>query len=144
MPRNNEAFPKPCIFPISWNNKTEAGCFFMSTSDPGCFTRAGPGNLVRPEDQTSFGYCGQQCDGEKIESGSPYNLATFEYTQLWSSDFFDLRTYENGFCHTYNPPATSNTSYLREGSIFHKSLDLISKIIYWLTLFQLPTVGYIS
>ena len=120
---------KPCIFPITWKNKTESTCFFMDTSVPGCFTRAGADNVVGPEDQNRFGYCGQDCNGEKIEPDSPYNLAAFKYRELWTSDFFDLRTYENGFCHTYNPPDTSNTSYLREGSIFNKFRLIKSQII---------------
>ena len=40
------------------------------------------------------------------EPHSQYNLAAWEH-QLWSSVLLDLRTYEPGYCHTYDPPALS-------------------------------------
>ena len=30
----------------------------------------------------------------------------------WNSDFYDLRSFENGLCHTYNPPARSDSDFL--------------------------------
>ena len=121
---------RPCIFPTTWENNTHHSCFDMRTPDPGCFTRVGQGNIVGPEEARHFGYCAE-CSGEKIGPDSPYNLAQFKYEEVWSSDFFDLRTYENGLCHTYNPPDSSNTSFLsriyfmiRKGFTGYQSYDI--------------------
>ena len=102
---------KPCIFPATWENKTQTGCFDMRTPDPGCFTRVGEGNLVGVQEASHFGYC-SDCHGETVSPDSQYNLAQFKYSKVWRSDFYDLRTYENGLCHTYDPPESSSTSYL--------------------------------
>ena len=34
------------------------------------------------------------------------------HASIWSSDFYDLRTFENGLCHTYNPPEKSPSDFL--------------------------------
>ena len=121
---------RPCIFPITWENNTHNQCFDMRTPDPGCFTRVVPGNIVGPDDARQFGYC-SDCNGETVRPDSPYNLAQFKYSGVWNSDFSDLRTYENGLCHTYNPPETSNTSFLgriyfmiRKGFTGYQSYDI--------------------
>ena len=35
-----------------------------------------------------------------------------EHASIWSSDFYDLRTFENGLCHTYDPPKKSPSDFL--------------------------------
>ena len=47
-----------------------------------------------------------------MKPSSPYNLARSENTQLWTSHFYDLSSWENGFCHTYNPTEKSETDFL--------------------------------
>ena len=36
-------------------------------------------------------------------------MAGKDFNKIWNSDFYDLRSYESGLCHTYNPPARSHT-----------------------------------
>ena len=44
--------------------------------------------------------------------GSHYNLAnTTAFPELWQSDLYDLRTWENGLCHTYSPSDTSSPAF---------------------------------
>ena len=59
------------------------------------------------QDQDFWGYCDSQCKREVPEPGSKYNLAGPGFDHLWNSDFYDLRSYEAGLCHTYNPPDRS-------------------------------------
>ena len=54
-----------------------------------------------------WSYCNPRCRGEVPGPDSEYNLAAREHHQLWSSVLLDLRTYEPGYCHTYDPPAVS-------------------------------------
>ena len=72
------------------------------------------------------GYCYSQCRGGVLEPGSKYNLAGTKFDHLWNSDFYDLRSYESGLCHTYNPPdrsayGTTNMLYFLLGQIQDKA-----------------------
>ena len=90
----------------------------MSTPDPACYTKAGPGNIVsknigsNTDFNDDFGYCDPSCREEIPGPTSQHNLARKEKKELWHSDFYDLRSFENGLCHTYNPPAPSDSDFL--------------------------------
>ena len=93
---------RPCVFPISWRGYLRDKCFDMETPSPACLTKIA---IERFED--NFGYCPANCSGEIIGPNSPYNLASLNHKQYWSSYFYDLSSYENGYCHTFNPPQKS-------------------------------------
>ena len=78
----------------------------MATPSPGCLTRTRTGNISdnQDHDQDNFGYCPPNCAGEMPGPSSPYNLAASKHRQYWHSHFYDLSSYENGYCHTFNPP----------------------------------------
>ena len=57
--------------------------------------------------EEDWGYCSDNCRGEVPEPRSPYNLATRE--DIWTSSFYDLRTWDAGLCYTYDPPSKSRT-----------------------------------
>ena len=59
-----------------------------------------------------WGYCPPNCNGELPHPSSPYNLTKSEHLGLWTSHFYDLRSWENGFCHTYNPEEKSEIDFL--------------------------------
>ena len=58
------------------------------------------------DSQEFWGYCSERCHGEQATPKSEYNLAKKDL-QIWESAFYDLRTWESGLCHTYNPPQKS-------------------------------------
>ena len=66
---------KPCIFPIRLDDEvTYTECYLLETPSPACITKVddkGYGSAY----EHSFGYCHQNCSGERIEPGSNYNLA---------------------------------------------------------------------
>ena len=37
---------------------------------------------------------------------------------IGESDIFDLRTYDNGYCHTYNPPKATTTNFVFQLGLF--------------------------
>ena len=84
----------------------------MNTPQPGCFTKVEINNTVDSMRRTDnfWGYCPQDCNGELPVPSSPFNLAKSKYANLWSSFFFDLNDWENGLCHTYDPPEKSTRS----------------------------------
>ena len=81
----------------------------MATPSPACLTRTMTGNISddQDHDQDNFGYCPDNCAGEMPSPSSPYNLAASKHRQYWYSHFYDLSSYENGYCHTFNPPHKS-------------------------------------
>ena len=94
---------RPCVFPIYWDGSQKDQCFRMQTPNPACLTKTNTGGY----EADNFGYCPSNCSGELIGPKSPYNLATLKQKQYWYSNFYDLSSYENGFCHTFNPPQKS-------------------------------------
>ena len=113
---------RPCIFPVTYSwGPSEAyssdEClseYVMSTPVPACFTKVDRNNSVDYYNKTDifWGYCSANCKGEIPSPSSPYNLARSEHTLLWTSHFYDLSSWENGFCHTYNPTEKSETDFL--------------------------------
>ena len=110
---------RPCVFPVTYyfgnsGSYSSNKCFkgnIMQTPQPGCFTKVESNNTVDHWERTDnfWGYCPEECNGELPGPSSPYNLAKFNYANLWSSHFFDLNAWENGLCHTYDPPEKTNT-----------------------------------
>ena len=103
---------KPCAFPFAWGPASEfISCNKeqMLTPVPACYTRTVENNTIyyKNQDQDSWGYCSGICKGESPDPESKYNLAGRGFDQVWKSDFYDLRSYEAGLCHTYNPPQKS-------------------------------------
>ena len=97
---------RPCVFPIYWDGYRQDKCFRMQTPNPACVTK-----LTKTYEDgynaDDFGYCPSNCSGELIGPESPYNLAALKHREHWYSNFYDLSSYENGYCHTFNPPEKS-------------------------------------
>ena len=95
---------KPCSFPYNYyENMTSTQC-----GQDYCFTRTHDNLSVYYEGQSDFwSYCDPRCRGERPGPESYYNLAGSEQGHFWRSVLLDLRTYEPGYCHTYDPPLTS-------------------------------------
>ena len=93
---------KPCSFPyVYYENQTSSECDLDY-----CFTRTHQNLSVYYEGESDFwSYCSPLCRGERPSPESEYNMAASD--DLWSSVLLDLRTYEPGFCHTYDPPLSS-------------------------------------
>ena len=98
---------RPCVFPIYWHGIRENKCFRMQTPNPACLTKTYEDGYEAHNNADNFGYCHSNCSGELIGPKSPYNLAGLKHKQYWYSNFYDLSSYENGFCHTFNPPQKS-------------------------------------
>ena len=96
---------RPCVFPIYWDGLRRETCWKMETPGPACVTKTERGGHVYNLD--NFGYCHANCLGEMPGPSSPFNLAALKHHQLWYSYFYDLSSFENGFCHTFNPPQKS-------------------------------------
>ena len=94
---------KPCVFPFKdyeydYDNNDyyyeyEDGCFSMETTSPACFTRltVNKTNYKLGNSQEFWGYCPENCKGEKINPDCEYNLAKANFFILWESEFYDLR-----------------------------------------------------
>ena len=93
---------RPCVFPFEWNGYPQYKCSKLETPSPACITK-----IDGYADSDNFGYCPANCSGEMPGPNSPYNLASFKHRQYWYSYFYDLSSYENGYCHTFNPPEKS-------------------------------------
>ncbi len=109
---------KPCIFPVYFNYDLMERCQIWGTDRPICFTKTygqycENSTCIPYSDQNSWGYCGRHCKGESPEPSSKYNLAKSDYTDLWTSSIYDLNQWENGFCHTYDPPEKSRTNLMK-------------------------------
>ena len=99
---------KPCVFPIYYYGNNYENCFDIDTPVLACITRIGPSKTISYDSQADwFGYCRSECNGEMPAQDSPYNLAQAKNKNLWESTFYDLSSWENGYCHTYNPPIKS-------------------------------------
>ena len=92
---------KPCIFPFYRNDVLHKKCFKGPTaSDPFCGTRA-----HFDHEWKHWGNCNDDCNGETAEPGSKFNIVS--QSDLWEQNFYDMRSWSAGFCHTYNPPEES-------------------------------------
>ena len=96
---------KPCIFPVNYHGYIYYECFLMDTSSPACATQQYQDDEI---DFYHFGICNSQCSGEMPGPESPFNLGKIEFSSIWSTQFYDLSSFENGLCHTYDPPNKSS------------------------------------
>ena len=76
------------------------------------------------------------CNGELFEPSSNHNLAKEEFDDVWASDIFDMRAFDDGYCHTYNPPnkTTSNFKF-RLGLFLGHSAIMKRYQFYFFSLF---------
>ena len=58
---------------------------------------------------TFWGKCRPECNGETPSPDSPYNLAkdSEDFKSAWSYGLYNLKDWESGFCYTYDPPQKS-------------------------------------
>ena len=126
---------RPCVFPVTftiqqiWEPYFSNKCFdgnIMQTPQPACFTKVGNNNSVDhwKGTDTFWGLCPKECNGELPVPSSPYNLAKSKYANLWSSHFFDLNAWENGLCHTYDPPKKTETGKVNHAYFMMSYLNL--------------------
>jgi hypothetical protein len=97
---------RPCAFPyIEGDSPLQHGCSSAITGRPSCATRrfANRTVLCSEKGRCFFSFCPHDCNGEKPEPDSPYNLA--RRGEVWTSQFYTLETFGSGLCHTYDPPS---------------------------------------
>ena len=100
---------KPCIFPFSGSNGTPIhSCKRLNYGVGYCKTGAG------------WGYCSKECTNENLVSNGKGDLTKNKL--FWESQFYDLRSWEEGYCHTYNPPKESKFGKSAGIGIFFKSI----------------------
>ena len=58
-----------------------------------------------------WGYCADDCKGQKIGPNSTYNIAREEFGRVWEENLFNLKSYGAGHCYTYNPPKKSESKF---------------------------------
>ena len=75
------------------------------------FSKVHPDRTKAREMLKYWGNCNKNCHGESFEPSNIHNLANEDFNEFWESDIFDLRTYDNGYCHTYNPPKATTTNF---------------------------------
>ena len=112
---------RPCIFPVhlTYHNKTTmySGCLngdILEIPDRACFTKVFKNNSVNFDKASdlSWGYCPKSCEGQTASPQSSFNLAKSNNTNLWTSKFYDFSDFEDGFCHTYDPPGKSDPDFI--------------------------------
>ena len=110
---------KPCIFPFVYKATNEKNinnsfwnCSFADTNgQPWCFTKVQADKTSAQETPEMLGICSEQCKGDPFEPSSKHNLARDDFMDIWASDIYDLRTFDDGFCHTYNPIRKQSTGF---------------------------------
>ena len=109
---------KPCIFPVYNGYDVWTECGKWETTRLICFTKISEeqfrngSHYISHTDNGNWGYCDPKCKGESPKPSSEYNLAKSNYNDLWTSNIYDLNHWENGFCHTYDPPQKSTSDIL--------------------------------
>ena len=83
----------------------------VNTLVPACKTREYENKVLRNSSSDKWGFCNDNCVGEKTDPGSKYNLAGGDYGEVWNENFYDLRTFGSGYCYTYNPPEQSRAHF---------------------------------
>ena len=111
---------KPCVFPFLYPDcnlqkkvtlckqvpipeiKKYTTCTNIATTTPWCATRT---YMNMSYVVGHWGYCSPNCNGEvPLSNQSNYNLAHSIYNNMWEEDIYNLETWGEGHCHTYNPP----------------------------------------
>ena len=93
------------------DNESHYTCSTANTLYPTCKTRQFEDGVIRDSTVDKWGFCNEDCNGEKTDPESKYNLAKNVYGNIWTENFFDLRTFGSGYCYTYNPPQMSSVKF---------------------------------
>ena len=96
---------RPCSFPFipSSYSTNATNCSTLWDLEPWCYTKV-TANRRRAEGNMGYwGNCMKKCNGEPFEPSNEHNLAGEDFSYVWDSDIYDLRTWDDGYCHTYNP-----------------------------------------
>ena len=123
-----------CISRLN-TNTTYRSCTNDRNVQPICLTREYQDGVKRDED---WGYCSSECNGQRTDSNSSFNLANMDFKEVWEENFFDLRVFGAGYCYTYNPPEETGTKFenrlfmLLGSNKFGKKLDyyLLGFVVY--------------
>ena len=73
-----------------------------------CYTKQDNNGTVDIGNKNKWGLCREDCAGEVFHPSHPSNLANHQ--EWWTTDIYDLRTWYDGFCHTFHPPDTQAVS----------------------------------
>ena len=108
----------------------------MDAVDEYCYTKEDNNKTVDIGDAAKrrWGLCRKECEGQVFLPSHPSNLADKE--EWWTTDIYDLRTWYDGFCHTFHPPDTQDVSsgrllgiYLGHDNIPQFSTSIFSEFI---------------
>ena len=99
---------KPCSFPFMYEKTLNYACSSLDNKQPWCYTKV---DANRTTINKEWGICSSDCQGDDFGPSSNHNLAREDILDVWDSDIYDLRTWNHGFCHTYNPPSTLSPSF---------------------------------
>ena len=106
---------KPCSFPFIYNFEnitiTSYNCSLDDNNKPWCYSKLYQNKTRMINHHKYWGNCDCSCNGEPFEPSSDHNLAKKEFDEFWESDIYDLRTWDSGYCHTYNPPKHISTDF---------------------------------
>ena len=94
---------RPCSFPFVYEREQYDSCSHIDNNEPWCFTKVDKNRAETENARTTWGRCSTNCTGEVFEPSNVFNLAREESKEQWISDMYDLRTYDDGFCHSFNP-----------------------------------------
>ena len=123
---------KLCSFPSP--KDFTSPCDFDQSQKKVCYTRmmTNGTKYYSKRGELKWGYCPKDCHGEIANWSSPYNLASRD--EIWEGDLFDLRSWDVGICHTYNPPEPSDTGLTSRLVLLLGSVD--DPAADWLDSFQ--------
>ena len=123
---------KLCSFPSP--KGFTSPCDFDQSQKKVCYTRMTNNGTkyYSKRGELKWGYCPKDCHGETANWSSPYNLASRD--EIWEGDLFDLRSWDVGICHTYNPPEPSDTGLTSRLVLLLGSVD--DPAADWLDSFQ--------
>ena len=94
---------KPCVFPFEWNGEILQNCSKSSSNgEPWCITRANNDQTLNIDTTSRWGICdGERCHGQRFIPENIHNRVNDE--QFWRDEVYDLRTWYDGWCHTFRP-----------------------------------------
>ena len=136
---------KPCSFPFYWRDQLLQNCSDQDTGgEPWCYTKVNQEfkhNSSLQEHEGGWGLCRPGCQGlicflfssippttimiisgQKFVPSNVHNLA--QYEDQWTSEIYDLRSWYDGYCHTFDPKETQPRSLASKLSLFlgHRTL----------------------
>ena len=107
---------KPCMFPFNSTEGLQFSCAPLYFELGWCGTKLTP-QATGPND---WGYCSKYCKDENLISNGKGDLTQEDI--FWESRFYDLRSWEEGYCYTYNPPEKSMVGVSQGIGIFFKHI----------------------